>query len=187
MSEEIKTTLGRLPGQLKRKMRDLQERADKAIVRTAQDGVAAIKTTAPKAFGDLQNSVHLVRGPVNRVVVDAPHAGAVEIGSPPHKPDIEKLTAWVKLRGMQGLRRIRSARLHGPTTAGHAKSVKALLAAQVQKGEGGDFSSVDAPRQVALAIAKAIEKEGTKPHFFVRNALPQIAMQLSRNMRKAIK
>lgn len=87
---------------------------------------------------------------------------------------------------MQGLRNLRSASKHGPTTRGHAQSVKELLAREVQSGPGGKFSPIDAPRKVAEAIAAAIEKEGTRPQWYTRNSLPVIAMRLATNMRKAM-
>lgn len=168
-------------------MQRLSNRAEDAIRKTAEEGAAHIKATAPKAFGDLRSSVHVEdSGESVKIVVDAPHAGAVEIGSAPHNPDIEALTEWVRLRGMQGLRNLRSSRLHGPTTAGHAQTIKEMLAERVVKADSGQFSPIDAPRQVAEAIAAAIRKEGTKPHFYTRNSLPVISMRLATNMRKAM-
>lgn len=103
-------------------------------------------------------------------------------------PDIEKLTAWVKLRGLQGLhsRGLGNTRRHGPTTKAQALRVKDLLAAEVQRGHGGDYSPTDAPEKVALAIAKGIQKHGTRPHWFVRDSLPDIAKVLNEHVRKAL-
>lgn len=187
MTEEYRCRPGELTRLINKHLGKVRGRLVKALDKTAKDGVETVRLRAPKAFGDLRSSVHLVPGDNPRVVVDAPHAGAVEKGSAPHRPDFEKLVAWVKLRGMQGLTRIRSARLHGPTTREAALRVKDLLRAEVVKGPGGRFSPVDAPERVALAIAKGIETHGTAPHWFVRDSLPTIAMRLGRHIRSALR
>lgn len=174
---------------IKRDLDRLTSRLDTAIGRTVEAGATTVRKRAPKAFGNLAGSVH-TEGET-KIIIDAPHAAAVEIGSAPHTPDLEALVAWVKLRGMQALTRPRGLHLLGSTTPGQATSVKQMLAAEVKRGGTGSgrgrWSPVDAPRQVALAIAKGIEAKGTKPHFFVRDALPEIAADLSKRIRRAVK
>ena len=188
MSEVVHCKASEFPGLLEGHLRKLERRAHRGMEQTARDGVAVVKSEAPKAFGDLRGSTHVEKMGRNvKIVVDAPHAGAVEGGSAPHTPDIERLTAWVRLRGMQGLRGVGSSRTTGMTTGGHAMSVKEELASRVQNGAGGQFSPIDAPRQVAEAIAKSIQVNGTRPYFFVRNSLPRIEEQLGRNMRAAMR
>lgn len=178
----VKCTPQNVGRKIENGLKRLRERNEEAVLRTAEDGVDIIRLRSPKAFGDLRDSVHATESPI-RNVIDAPHAGAVEVGSAPHKPDIDALTEWVKLRGMQGLRRLRSARLHGSTTASQALRVKDMLAQEVAP-DGS--SPIDAPRLVAERIAKGIEKHGTEPHWFVRDSLPAIAMRLARHLRKAM-
>lgn len=185
MSETIRCNLSQLGQLIEKRVAKLQKRLEGAIEKTVDAGVSVVRAEAPKAFGDLRNSVHAEHGKIPKIVVDAPHAGAVEQGSAPHTPDLERLIAWVKLRGMQGLRNIRSDK-HGTTTQTQARSVKQFLANEVQTGPGGKFSPIDAPRKVAEAIAKTIEEEGTKPNWFVRNSLPGIANRLNKNVRKAL-
>ncbi len=188
MSEEIRTTPGKLRSMIQRRLDLLQRRVTAARSMTARDAVPHVRLNAPKAFGDLRGSVHAVTdGAVPKLVVDAPHAAAVEKGSAPHNPNFEKLLAWVKLRGMQGLRNIRSAHLHGPSTRRQAQSVKALLREEVIKGKGGQYSPTDAPERVAMRIANQIRRWGTKPHWYVRDSLPVIAMRLGRNVRAKLK
>lgn len=63
------------------------------------------RTTIPRAFGELADSLHVVDGAKGNsdVTCDAPHAAAVENGSRPHTPPLAPLIAWVTLRGLQGL------------------------------------------------------------------------------------
>lgn len=207
MTEEIRCKIGQLPGLINRRMQRLEGRVRRAMARTADDGVEIIRLRTPKAFGELAASVHAVdadhavakyvpqtEGHTPKIVLDAPHAAAVEIGSKPHMPDMEALIAWVKLRGMQGLtergnRRTRFRRDMGPTTPEMAMRVARMLAdTQVRgrRGQHGRFSPVDAPTQVAAAIAKGIKAYGTKPHWFVRDSLPGIAMRLAKHVREAM-
>jgi hypothetical protein len=181
-------TLKDLPRRVAEDLQRLQGNVHGALNKTAEDAVTPIRKRTPKAFGDLAESAHAVTGETPKTVVDAPHPGAVEIGSRPHKPDFEKLLAWVKLRGIQarikdGRRRGRFARSSGPTTAEQSRRVGAMFAALVENGA----SPVDAPEQIARAISAVIEEEGTPPHCYVKNALPEIAAILDRNVRKAIR
>lgn len=197
MTREVKCTLGQLGGLIDRDMKRLQKRIDKGIEKTAERGVKPIQDRAPKAFGELAESVQNYSNgssgnPV--IAVDAPHAADVEIGSAPHTPDFEKLLAWVKLRGLQGLSsqgREKSkkwlARGQGPTTARQARRVaKMLKTLEVRGGRGaGRHSPVGAPEAVARAISKGIEKHGTQPHWFVRNSLGDIETILDEEMKRA--
>lgn len=196
MTEVIRCTPGALEGLITRRMKRLEERANKAKDRTAQAAVPIIRGKTPKAFGELISSVHAVLGGlVTKTVVDAPHAAAVEVGSAPHTPNLDALVEWVKLRGLQGLSNLRSSRLHGPTTRDQAVTVKRMLRNEVVwrrgprggKLQGGQYSPIDSPLQVAKAIAKGIEVNGTPPHFYVRDSLPEIRIDLDKRMRNAIK
>lgn len=63
-----------------------------------------VREKVPRAFGELADSAHIVEFERTvQIVFDAPHAGAVEVGSRPHVPPLEPLIAWVTLRGIQGL------------------------------------------------------------------------------------
>ncbi len=148
--------------------------------RAARRGVSHVKRNIPVAHGELRESVH-ADGHV--IVVDAPHAAAVNYGSRPHTPPLAPLIEWVKLRGTQGLLSDRQIdRLPGTTTAGAARSVRSMLRAHEQ----GGASSVDSPVRVARAIQQAIAKHGTKPHHFIEKALPDIYAIYGDELRKAI-
>ncbi len=94
---------------------------------------------------------------------------------------LEALVRWVKLRGAQGLSR-RPKQLRGATTRAHATNVAAQLKAYEKHGS----LSVDAPLQVAKAIQIAIAERGTKPHWFMRQSIPEIMKALDRHIHKAL-
>lgn len=77
----------------------------------------------------------------------------------------------------------------GPTTAGQAMKVaKALKLQEVRATRAkGRHTPVDAAELVAWAIANVIQKVGTKPHWFVRNALPAIEAILRTQMKAHLK
>ncbi len=184
MTEEIHCTPGQLNGLIAKRLERIRKNAEKAIASTAKASVKIVQNRTPKAFGELKESVH---SEPDKVVIDAPHAAAVEVGSAPHTPNFEKLLAWVKLRGMQGLSRPGSLKRMGHTTLTQATKIQAMLAAETKRGPGGMFSPVDSAVSVARAISKGIEKEGTKPHFFVRSSLPEIGETLLKKLEAAIK
>lgn len=213
---EIRTTPGRLFGMVQTRIRKMEGRIDKALDRVAKEAVPMIRKRTPKAFGDLHGSVHAetfagtsamassssdLRS-FRRTIVDAPHAKAVEVGSAPHTPNLERLLEWVKLRGKQGLKdngklRKRFPRLSmGISTPRHAKSVaKRLKALEVRTArknklgvrKHGRYLPTDAAMQVALAISAAIQKKGTRPQFMVRNSLVEISANMGKHIRQAVK
>ncbi len=157
-----------------------EKRIRGAIMKTASAGVSIVKRAVPVAFGELRESVHATG---TKIVIDAPHAAPVEVGSRPHWVPLAPLVAWVKLRGAAGLlsRRERT-RLPGTTTRAHAESVAAGLRAL----ERGGALDVEAPIQLARAIQAAIAKRGTKPHWFARSSLPEIRRALHSFIQQAL-
>lgn len=166
---------------LKRHQRARKRRIEKAIRRTAIDGAKHVRRNVPVAFSELRDSVHADK---NRIVADAPHASAIEQGSRPHWPPLEPLIKWVKLRGAQALttKRGPSKRLPGTTTQSVARTVGGLLKAEERNGA----LDLEAPERVAWLIARAISKRGTRPHWFMMNALPLIEHELHMNIQLAV-
>lgn len=184
-----------LPAILARDMNRLRNEVEDALSRTAIRAIAPIRKRVPKAFGELKDSIHAddVGTPSPKTVADAPHAAAVEVGSRPHKPDWERLLAWVKLRGMQGLTRggrlrKRFNRSEGPTTPQQARSVASAIKNHEVRGKRGvgRHTPIDAPEQVARAISKAIEVHGTKPHWYVAESLPDVEKILHDEVKRAL-
>lgn len=203
MTKTFECKLDELHTLLERGARDIERKVAIALDDTAFRSVPAVKRRVPVAFGDLRNSIHAVPGSVPKTVVDAPHAAAVEIGSRPHTPNFEKLLAWVKLRGMQGLAGKRAIRkMAGVTTAYHAAKVaqelryhqssgnrrrRLLKDGRVNPLKEGRHSPIDAAEQVARAISDKIEKEGTRPRWFVQESLPEIEKILHKQIKTALK
>lgn len=199
MSEYVKVNgIKNLRKALERGQRNIRKAVDKAIWSTAQKAVPVIRKRVPVAFGELKSSVQayprgLSGNPVTSV--DAPHAGAVEIGSLPHKPNFERLLAWVRLRGMQGLNpsgkslKKRFPKALGFTTPRHAPRISSLLKSLEVRGKRGvgRHSPVDAAVQVARAISAGIEKHGTRPVWYVRESLPEIRGILNAEIQKNLR
>lgn len=160
-------------------MRKLQRRIVKATHKTASKGRRIVQANAPKAWGHLGDGVVSVNLPTgSQIIATAPHSAAVEVGSRPHMPPLGPIIAWVKLRGMQGLRRKASgAQKH---IAGWIRSIGE------EYGSVRDATPVDAPEQIAWAIAMAIKKRGTKPTWFVRNSVPAVVSLLDSTMKEML-
>ena len=160
---------------LKRDNRRRERRLEQGRKNAARLFVSYLRPRIPVAFGELRSSVH-VEGTL--VVVDAPHAAAVERGSRPHWMPLQPLIEWVKLRGFQGLASPKSlARLPGRTTTEHATNVASQLDDQRRGGAGHSGPArpygVDADVvNVAKGIQLAIALKGTKPHWYMRDSLP---------------
>ncbi len=197
MSEYVRVNgIQNLRRALERGQRNIRKGIDEAIWKTAQKAMAPIRKRVPVAFGELRNSVQAYkRGANGNVVtaVDAPHAAAVEVGSLPHKPDFERLLAWVRLRGLQGLNpsgkslKKRFPKNSGFTTPRQALKISSLLKSLEVRGKRGvgRHSPADAAVQVARAISDSIEKRGTPPHWFVRDSLHEIRTILDSEIKLA--
>ncbi len=183
MSDYIKVNgIKNLRKALERGQKNIKKGIESAIWKTAQKAVRPIRRRVPVAFGELSASIQAYpRGANGHPVtsVDAPHAGAIEIGSPPHTPNFERLLAWVKLRGLQSLGG--GLKKRGPTAGYQVPRIGAMFQSQVVNGS----SPIDAAVQVARAISKGIEKHGTKPHWFVRESLEDIRQILDEEMKAA--
>jgi hypothetical protein len=155
----------------------------RAARRAAEASGSALKRQIPVAHGELRESVR-IEGDI--IIVDAPHAAAVNFGSRPHTPPLEPLVAWVKLRGMQGLLTERQMnRLPGTTTKDAATGVAEMLRAHEMRGPFG-YSPTDAAVQVARMIQRAIAKKGTKAHHFIEKAMPDLRRILLEELQRAI-
>ncbi len=165
--------MAQFQSQFRKDMRAFTKNMGNAAKDTARDGVRVCKANAPVAFKELRNDIRaLPTSTGSRIRAGAPHAQAVEVGSRPHMPPIEPLVAWVKLRGMQSLKR--RTKKQGPFKYAH-------VGAALKEHERGGSSSVDAPRQVAWAIALGIKKHGTKPTWFMYRSIPEIYRLLGKN------
>lgn len=173
---------------LKKHQRARQKRVESAVRTAAKRGLRGpITRNIPVAFHELLDTAH-VEG--SKIIIDAPHAAAVEVGSRPHVVPLDALVKWVKLRGMQGLKTKRQlGRLEGSTTVAHATSIAAEIRRHEQASGRRKRGSVDVnvPEQIARSIQAAIAKRGTKPSWYARKAFPEIAADLDRLVKDVFK
>jgi hypothetical protein len=189
----IHTDMKHVGRMMKADAKRIERAIRRAAEKTAVKAAVPIKRRVPKAFGELADSVQgYPRGDHGHPVtsVDAPHAGSVERGSKPHTPDFDRLVAWVRLRGFQGLTRggrlrKRFRKSDGPTTPAQARRVATMLRGLEVRGKKGigRHSPADAAVQVAQAISKGIQEHGTRPHWYVRESLPEIRQILADQIR----
>jgi hypothetical protein len=180
-------SFGELKALYRKHMRARERRLKQAVAKTARQGAAHVRRNVPVAFSDLRDSVHAT---ATAVVADAPHAAAVEQGSRPHFPPIAPIVRWVKLRGMQAQAGDRQlGRMPGTTTAAQARSVGAELERHaIASSPSGQATAIaiDAPTRIAFMIARAIAKRGTRPHWYMRSAVPIVHQFLGANVAAAM-
>lgn len=132
----------------------------RAVVGAAHLGAEILAGAAPVDAGILKSSFHVeATADGARIVVDAPHAGIVELGSRPHMPPLQPLIDWVKRHGKAlGLPRTRT------------------------RNAQGRFIASPEVLQFARALQHKIAREGTRPTYFIRKSLPALARALSEEL-----
>ena len=90
-------------------------------------------------------------------------------------PPLAPILAWVRLRGAQGL-----------DAAPAAKGAPAVIAGRIARQGSATATPVDAAERVARAIQHAIAKRGTRPHWFMRDSVPEVAGLLDAFMRSSL-
>lgn len=156
--------LAGLRKELRKDMKTLEGRIVEATHKTADFGRLVAFSKAPVAFGQLRDGIvdeKLERGA--RIRSTAPYSAAVEEGSRPHWPPLQPILEWVKLRGTEGVD-------VGEGAIGHPGSV----AAAIRSTGTSKSTPVNAPLIVANRIRAAIAKHGTKPHWFMKDSVPEV-------------
>lgn len=87
---------------------------------------------------------------------DVPYAGVLEAGSRPHRPPLRPILEWV----------VRKFGLDLSNDQGARRSFEDL----------GDVPSET--MAIAMAVVNKIAREGTKPHWMVKNSLPKLREML---------
>lgn len=156
---------------LPRDVKKLLDGNQRRMLEAAHLGAEIIADVAPVDVGSLKSSVHVEatdRGA--RIVIDAPHAGITELGSRPHMPPLAPLIDWVRRHGVGfGL---------GPTRRRAPKTVTRKLYGAALAAHTRASAQQKAIVQIARAIQMKIAREGTKPRYFVRNAMPRLTAAL---------
>lgn len=162
----VEATPGNIAAKLRRMDATIQKATRLAVLEAAAAGMRVIATAAPVDRGRLKQSVRLRRRGESghpEIVVDAPYAAIVEVGSRPHWVPLTALVGWVRRNrakfGIQGDGRTR--------------------------GRAGRFTASSEVIRIARAIQLAIAKRGTRPRWFVRRSLPKINTILGDCLRRS--
>lgn len=203
MSVQRFTNLGAATAAIMRDTRRTQRGIYTAIRKASRETRNFVaRDKVPEAFGELRESIHAVDVDAGHsdVVADAPHAGAIELGSKPHYPPLDPLIRWVKLRGLQGLSKgggLKSRRFVGPLTEqkqgkqDSARSIAASIRGKVgRKGAAAWVANAGedpATVEIARAIQQAIGRHGSKPHHYMGDSVPQAVAFLDRFVQQVVK
>lgn len=148
--------LGGLKAQLRRDAKKRAKRVKTAVRRTVRKGAQHVRRNVPVAFSELRDSV---KEEPARILVDAPHAAPVEVGSRPHWPPLAPLVEWVKLRQLQ---------------AGVSERSRKHLPGTSTQGIVADIDPEEEAEGIARAIQFKIAREGTEPVHYMARSLPVI-------------
>ncbi len=185
MGTVIRTTPGKLPGQLGRLNQSVRRAIARGALRGAHRGRAIIVRETPTDQSQLKQAWKVSPGsgfgatgskiPVTLVLASldnlAPHAGIVELGARPHR---------VSAEGIQSIADWAYRNLEFEAAAG-----------PVQRGTGGRRAFDRKTREqmaldVAHAIAWKIRHEGQEPTYFVKRNLENLEKAVRVEIDKAI-
>lgn len=152
-------------GEMGKLRRAMQKGARAAAMKLKAYLVDQVDERGITYMGTLKNSFEVHGNSVTNV---APHFAFIELGTRPHK---------VSMEGVEAIERwVRVKLLHQPDETWADKKAKA---------EGTDINALssllgvpsvgDEIKKITWAIVKKIEREGTKPHYLMRDALPKAA------------
>lgn len=186
-------------------------RVERSVEYAARDGVAVVRAEAPKDLGHVANSVHATLGAGGpEIVVDAPHAAALEVGSRPHMPPLAPLVAWAKRHGASARPKAKAASAKASRPTKLRTRVKRLLrrlagalsgavrrllrrafggsakAPRASKAQPAQLTDKEA-EAFGRALQHAIAKRGTKPRWYVRKSLPRLRRILATRVRAGLR
>lgn len=166
-------------------MTSRDRRMHTAVRKTARQTRNWVARNMPRAFGELADSLDVQDSATgSAIIADAPHAAAVENGSRPHRPPLDPLIAWVRLRGLQGLTvhgHVRTDRWIQKRRNAPAKSVAQEIRTRLGRhgaaqwrANAGTPAGEDDPvtLDIARRIQHAISVNGTKPHKYMMAGIP---------------
>lgn len=198
MGAVIKTTAGKIAGQLKKRNQATLRAIARGALRGAHRGRAIIVRETPVDQSQLKQAwkvkpgnAALLRGErvswarfiaasLAELRNDAPHAGIVELGARPHKVSAEGWMAiydWV-VRHRQALGLVNAA--------GRARRSRKGKTAVHPGLEGGGVGLDVEFAGITWAIVKKIGKEGQEPTYFVKGSLPLLLQAVEIEVEKAI-
>jgi len=169
----VEATPGNIAAKIKRMDAVIAAATRHAVLEAALVGMRIIAKAAPVDRGRLKQSVRLRRRGESghpEVVIDAPYAAIVEVGSRPHWVPLAALIAWVRRNAAKFNISGASRR---PRAGGGSRP--------------GRLPRKDHPEviRIARAIQRSIALRGTRPQWFVRRSLPAINKALGELLRAA--
>lgn len=162
----VEATPQNIDAKLKKLDAALQKATRSAVLEAAAAGIGVIARAAPVDRGRLKKSVRLRRRGQSghpEIVVAAPYAAIVEVGSRPHWVPIAPLIQWVR----------RNRARFGITGDGRTRDKR------------GRFMASKEVVKIARAIQRTIAMKGTRPRWFVRNSLPELNAILGDCLRRS--
>lgn len=157
---------------------EMVEASEDALFRAALKGVRPVVEDTPTDRGQAKAGwdVRRVEGGAD-LYNDVPYVGVLEAGSRPHRPPIMPILEWVVRKFGLNLELLDAG-------GSHEDEKKAMKRAKQS------FESIkDVPWRTyrfAEAIAEKIEREGSEPHYMVKNNLPKLEAIAKREVEKAL-
>ncbi len=158
----------------------------RVLLSAAFAGAELLAKRAPKDTGILKSSIRAMATEDGaRILLDAPHAAIVELGSRPHFPPLQPLIDWVRRqvsrgsietsakpsskRSLRAPKALAGRKLHGAALAAHRQYVERYEAARANEAKYEEEIQA-----IARAIQRKIGREGTKPTYVVRNSIDDL-------------
>ena len=163
------------------------QRVNGAPLEPAMEGAETVVVPAAiaagKDTGRLASSIEAKRiARIATIVVDAPYAGIIEAGARPHWAPLQPLLDWVN-RHLQAFDVVKPK--------GRRVGIGAAQTARAQRNKdrkAAAWKDFDAEvMAIACAIRAKIAKEGSKPHWFMKNSLPKLREILKATVEKRIR
>lgn len=130
--------------------------------RTAARTIAIVSAGSPVDLGLYRARWAVDNIPDGAILFnDAPYAAVLELGSRPHRPPFGAILAWAQRK---------AGSIILMSTGQPLASRKGGRPASSSTHTAGEQANIYA---FAMAVVKKIEREGTKPKFVMRNALPR--------------
>jgi hypothetical protein len=163
---EFTITTAELPAAMQREIQRNKQASILAMIDTARQAERIVVNESPTDQGIFREAWRVVETLVGAELInDAPHAGIVEEGSRPHRPPSQPIREWI----IRNMARIGIARQEAGLTA--PLTTKTGKPRAVRKDQTGNIIPEDEQviNQLTYLICSKIAREGTKPHFLLKN------------------
>jgi hypothetical protein len=148
-----------------------------ALVEAANEGVgivtASINANVGRDTGGLVASVHVEKqGDAVEVVVDAPHAGVIELGARPHWAPLQPLIDWVRRHAASFNITVVPKKKFRKLSATIDPKYQGRRNAALARRKAAEDKSDALVEAIARGIQRKIADRGSPPHWFMKRSLP---------------